>query len=663
MKSYKVKNESGQQFEVDEDKLHDAEKDGYLPVVSNGKVEHRVASADLPKAEADGYKPLLSAPEVSEWESLGRGAIQGATFGFGDEITGGLEALFTDKTYDQARDESRANNAAAQEANPASYLTGDIGASVATSFVPGLGFLNAAKGAKLATVAGKAALQGGIAGAGYSDEKDAAGILKDTATGVALGAAVPVALKGAGKVVSKLDDITGTSDKAKVVADYLSDKFHKVTDSVSDIATAAPSGTARAVREIGWKERDRIRNLSPDDLENKILGAKDDLENIFAKSEDEVSKYRGNMEQAAMSDIYDKDRKMILDLSGLSGADASKRIAPDNDALALLRKKLETDADAMVGFQDEVKTVLEKIDSNDTYFAGSTKKTLKNVKNTLEKGGPWEHGVKKTPSGNQMIDTLDSITEYKGRVLNARRDIDDLLKNKDIEKLGRHDVDVLLKTREKMNKFLQQDMAGADAMSEADALWHNFANAKEDILKPVKSVEKNSVSSDKLERMMKRNTFKRDEWLESTKGHFDFLKGVVQDNPELSATIEATGMRLEQLSTDLQNKQFLDNLTLIGGGPTGKAVKGLLHAAGFAGGFFHPMAWVAEGVALPLVDPDRWFRIKDTMLKAAHEAGNAKAVQSFIGEVEKGASALGKSGPRVVTSVYLVNKKEPKQEE
>jgi hypothetical protein len=241
MKAYKVKNDSGELFEVDEDKLHEAERDGYLPVVSNGKEEHRVASADLSKAEADGYKPLLSAPDISEIESGWRGSVQGASLGLADEGIGFGEALWdiatTDKElkdfqdlYGQHRDESREANKAAQEANPNSYLAGNIGGSIATAFVPGLGALNAAKGAKLATQVGKGALAGGIAGFGSSDAEGVE-LLKDTATGVGFGAAVPVAFKGAGKVVSKLDDVTGASDRAKAVAQYLSDKAKKLPET------------------------------------------------------------------------------------------------------------------------------------------------------------------------------------------------------------------------------------------------------------------------------------------------------------------------------------------------------------------------------------------------------------------------------------------------
>ena len=62
--------------------------------------------------------------EVSQLESGLRGAAQGASLGFSDEITGAIESLLSEKSYEQARDESRRNYKQAQEQNPISFGTG-----------------------------------------------------------------------------------------------------------------------------------------------------------------------------------------------------------------------------------------------------------------------------------------------------------------------------------------------------------------------------------------------------------------------------------------------------------------------------------------------------------------------------------------------------------
>lgn len=161
------------------------------------------------KAESFDWDQFEDHDQPEMIESLARGGAQGLSFGLADEATGAIESLFTDKTYEQARDESRKAYAAAEKANPKSYLVGDIGGSVATAFVPGLGALNAGKGARLAEVAGKAALQGGLTGFGKSEEESAGGLLKDTASGAVIGGALGTAGHGLVKGVQKGADLVG----------------------------------------------------------------------------------------------------------------------------------------------------------------------------------------------------------------------------------------------------------------------------------------------------------------------------------------------------------------------------------------------------------------------------------------------------------------------
>lgn len=93
---------------------------------------------------------IQSAPEdISQIESGARGLAQGASFGYADELTGALEALLSEKTYEQARDESRRAYDQSQEANPYTYGAGQIGGAISTAFIPGLGEMNLAKAAAL----------------------------------------------------------------------------------------------------------------------------------------------------------------------------------------------------------------------------------------------------------------------------------------------------------------------------------------------------------------------------------------------------------------------------------------------------------------------------------------------------------------------------------
>lgn len=132
--------------------------------------------------------------EISQLESGLRGAGQGVSMGFGDEITGGVQALgdvaFGDtklsdieRVYSEFRDIQRAKNKAAQEANPWTYGGSELGGGIASAFIPGL---NIAKGATLARTAGIGALTGGASAIGLNEES-----LSDPANLKKLGYSVP----------------------------------------------------------------------------------------------------------------------------------------------------------------------------------------------------------------------------------------------------------------------------------------------------------------------------------------------------------------------------------------------------------------------------------------------------------------------------------------
>jgi hypothetical protein len=87
--------------------------------------------------------------EVSKTESFARGVGQGATFGTSDEIGGGIrslargvargieEKIYGDNmlqpvSYEQARDAERNANETAQQANPKTYLAGELTGAVTT---------------------------------------------------------------------------------------------------------------------------------------------------------------------------------------------------------------------------------------------------------------------------------------------------------------------------------------------------------------------------------------------------------------------------------------------------------------------------------------------------------------------------------------------------
>jgi len=114
----------------------------------------------------------LSAPVPSRAEALGRGALQGASFSFADELAAGIRALGPG-TYAEEIKKSRSKDRAAREAHGKTFLLGELAGGVA---VPGLG------GARLGMAgaksvgslalrgAGTGLLEGGLYGAGAAEE-------------------------------------------------------------------------------------------------------------------------------------------------------------------------------------------------------------------------------------------------------------------------------------------------------------------------------------------------------------------------------------------------------------------------------------------------------------------------------------------------------------
>jgi hypothetical protein len=143
---------------------------------------------DLPTVAQRAYGPIAQVPggvrmgrggivptpeEMKERreaaEASMRGASQGASFGAGDEIVGGVVGAYNWlggngylEHYERARDENRAANAAAEAAHPWAYNTGKIGGGLATMAVSGLPSLTA-----LGTSVGGRILLGGAEGAAY----------------------------------------------------------------------------------------------------------------------------------------------------------------------------------------------------------------------------------------------------------------------------------------------------------------------------------------------------------------------------------------------------------------------------------------------------------------------------------------------------------------
>lgn len=267
--------------------------------------------ADAPAPSGGSWRDRAKAveaapptPEITGWESAGRGALQEATLGTADEIAGGIGALgslFSDEklvdAYTRIRDESRAANKAAEEANPNAYLAGQVGGGLATVVLPGGAALKGAGAlAKIANAAKVGGALGLASGAGHSEAETLGGFAADTIKGGVLGGTVGGAAGGFGHVASKIPGAlkSGAEKLAKRAVNRggeLSDEVGRALLDEGIIgwgtgAKAIDDNLASKLSEIGRRLPSYLDKA--DELANATGAVKPDLAAILGKTREKA---------------------------------------------------------------------------------------------------------------------------------------------------------------------------------------------------------------------------------------------------------------------------------------------------------------------------------------------------------------------------------------
>lgn len=281
---------------------------------------YEVEAAD----EQTAYKSAVEG-HTGKLESFGRGAIQGATINLADEMAGGmaqkedLYANMRDPEYlrsiiaagqsdnpnavanvnlgkfdeskqvrQKATDQYRAKDELARQANPKSFMAGEVGGGIATALVPasqGASLIGKAAGKGLGTRMGAGIAEGAAYGAGYGfgagegDAGERIGSSVDGAiTGGVLGGALPVAgaalKRPAGYIASKFNK-TGAQQKAgaKSIERALTGDGLTVDDAVSRVR----GGEVLGQQGEGLSDLTRAVKRQPDiQARNTIVGALDE---------------------------------------------------------------------------------------------------------------------------------------------------------------------------------------------------------------------------------------------------------------------------------------------------------------------------------------------------------------------------------------------------
>jgi len=215
--------------DVNPEEIKPVEEPLKLSELKEEEVKEVPTTLSLSSLSEEEITPIEEAPEkpMRGIEALVRGAAQGITFNFADEIEASLKSLAPGETYDDVIEKVRAKYEAARKQQPGAFTAGAIGGGIASAFVPVVGpATTLAKGAGLAKATAQAAGLGAVAGVGEAkDITDVKEVSKEAATGALIGAAAAPVLAGAAKiggyVFKKAGNIAKTKAPTKESADIL----------------------------------------------------------------------------------------------------------------------------------------------------------------------------------------------------------------------------------------------------------------------------------------------------------------------------------------------------------------------------------------------------------------------------------------------------------
>ena len=308
---------------------------------------------------------LGNVSSMSTGESLARGAAQGATMGFSDELAGALGAVgdvagdqyalkdLLDR-YQAQRDESRRLYAEAEKTNPTAYLSGNLAGGLATGIATG-------GGTGLANILKIGAL-GGL-GSSEADltEGQIGQAARDTGTGAAIGALTAGALKLGGM-------------GAKAIG-----------------ATAPAEDLARGFK-LGKQGTDITSKLGQEAAEQQQIGLGKDVIGKINEAIGNAGKTKRDILQTATKDASG-------DLSGI----ANKLTASAGDDLASFGRPVKADISKLQELADDFKNAAN---------GKVTAQNLDKMRTAASELTSMGDDALKTKSGQKVaIDTLNSLRD------------------------------------------------------------------------------------------------------------------------------------------------------------------------------------------------------------------------------------------------------------
>jgi hypothetical protein len=577
--------------------------------------------------EAHGASGDWDAPEpISAGKSTLLGAAQGGTFGLADEGEGALKALkdvLTERplrefgeAYTERRDAAREDYKKAEEANPKAYLAGDVAASVATSFVPGVGpLLNAGKGAKLASVVGKSAASGALSGFGRSEEEDLAGLAKDTTIGAAVGGVASTVLPAAGAAFKGAKSLLpGTSGALPVV--------NKAT---AQLASLVPSQDASADDIFQLLSNPELRRKAANtDVQEQAIALAPKLEQARTQLDDSVGAKFRELEQ--------------LSLQPVQGP--------------LVQRDLATAKSVIDGVQDSLGFIQE----NSKLYGKRVNKLYNDVLEIMNNGGPKERQLptyhKDLFSG--QLSATQAAAASKARVLNSRRHVDDYMKNKNFEALSQYEKQAIGELRNNLDLALKQAFTGQRERQLADQLFSGKEEAAQNFFKPLTTRAPSGdhfVDPGKLGKFATTGEARGKLFEDRAAAVREFVENnqnLLGQQTDVSEVVKA----VEDLREIGKQKGFQESMKRASGGPTSQAINAAAQlAAGYGTGG-------ASVLGLPITNPYAYTKLVDGAAALSERLGDSAFVQS-LGKFAGPLLDAAKRGPAAVALTHGLLLRDP----
>ena len=365
-----------------------------------------------PEEESSWRSSIKEDDSPSATKTFAHKAGQGATFGFSDELYAALKSgSISGEEYEKIRDNYRKELKKMEEANPNAALAGDIVGGVATGLLVPWGSAGAI--GKLGTVAAIGAAEGGLAGAGYSDDESIAEIAKDSAVGAGLGAAGGAVVKGLSKMLSPASRARVakgeiSEEVADSTAEYLSKNRETLIPEAELIEFKGPSQIARehpeyarwSAKKGGWnaKELEKIK------LNEEALSAKE-LKLLKEAGEQGRLTPESYMEFLEVEDFVRATNNKVA-TQELKGKLRSNWIIDNLEAVNVKARRLDDTVPEMQmeKIMDDANVIINKMDGEVSKYADD----LTKISKIVSKEDP-ETLIKNIEAGNYDSDAAKAV--------------------------------------------------------------------------------------------------------------------------------------------------------------------------------------------------------------------------------------------------------------